>query len=89
MMVNVRIGFTEASLLVPRDRVKDQTLFLCQIQQKALQRTMFPVGSLLKSEVKAIAREAGLDKIATKKEVNSVHICAYRDEIFLFSSSHK
>ncbi len=53
------------------DPVKDQTLFLCQISQKALQRTMFPVGALHKNVVKQIAMEAGLEKIVQKKEVTN------------------
>ena len=49
---------------------KDQTLFLCQIKQEAVQRHMFPIGNLMKEHVKKIAREAGLERIAQKKEVH-------------------
>lgn len=55
------------------DWFKDQTFFLCQINQEALQRTMFPLGNLRKPEVKQIAIENGLEKIAKKKE--SMGIC--------------
>ena len=51
------------------DKWKDQTLFLAQISQDALKRTMFPVGSLLKRDVKAIAMEIGMHRIVLKKEV--------------------
>ncbi|KAJ3647703.1 hypothetical protein Zmor_019566 [Zophobas morio] len=60
-------------LYLARDWVKDQTFFLCQVRQKALQRTMFPLGDLMKSEVKRIATVNGLEKIAKKKE--SMGIC--------------
>lgn len=56
-------------LLQSGDPRKDQTLFLSQIHQKALQRTMFPVGHMRKSVVKQMAAEAGLDIIVKKKEV--------------------
>ena len=51
------------------DSLKDQTLFLCQIQQRALQKTMFPVGGYQKIKVKAMALEAGMEWIVKKKEV--------------------
>ncbi|EFA07642.2 mitochondrial tRNA-specific 2-thiouridylase 1 [Tribolium castaneum] len=60
-------------LLNAVDWFKDQTFFLCQVNQEALQRTMFPLGDLMKPEVKKIARENGLEKIARKKE--SMGIC--------------
>lgn len=56
-----------------RDLKKDQTLFLCQVKQKTLQRTMFPLGELTKPVVKKIAIENGLEQIARKKE--SMGIC--------------
>lgn len=62
-----------SKLLQSADQTKDQTLFLSQISQNALQRTMFPVGGLLKSTVKSLASEAGLETIAKKKE--STGIC--------------
>ncbi|KAF5275073.1 hypothetical protein FQA39_LY07010 [Lamprigera yunnana] len=60
-------------LLKALDEKKDQTLFLCQIHQAALRRTMFPLGCLIKSEVKKIAFDNGLEQIAQKKE--SMGIC--------------
>lgn len=52
---------------------KDQTFFLSQIPQDALRQTMFPTGSMLKSEVKQLAKEIGLEPIAKKRE--STGIC--------------
>ena len=60
---------SDCKLLIPEDVTKDQTLFLSQISQNALRKTMFPLGHLRKTEVKAIAKSIGLEKIAQKKEV--------------------
>lgn len=65
--------FSDAKLLRAVDTWKDQTFFLSQIPQKALRRTMFPLGYLLKADVKRIASDAGLATIAQKKE--SMGIC--------------
>ena len=54
------------------DSNKDQTYFLCQISQNALQHTLFPIGDLEKSEVRRIAADADLI-IADKKD--STGIC--------------
>ncbi|KAG5886805.1 hypothetical protein JTB14_031448 [Gonioctena quinquepunctata] len=60
-------------LLLAKDKRKDQTFFLCQIRQEALRRTIFPLGDLTKSEVKHMAIDNGLEKIAVKPE--SMGIC--------------
>lgn len=65
--------FAEVRLLKPFDNVKDQTFFLCQVNQEPLRKTMFPLGELNKSLVKKIAVENGLEKISMKKE--SMGIC--------------
>lgn len=62
-----------AYLLQAVDRTKDQSFFLSQIPQQALQKSMFPVGELTKKVVKEIARHAGFEDIADKKE--SMGIC--------------
>lgn len=43
-----------------RDERKDQSYFLHSIAGDALNRTLFPIGNLRKSEVRRIAREQGL-----------------------------
>jgi tRNA-specific 2-thiouridylase len=48
------------SLLAGLDKGKDQSYFLCQLQQEQLQRILFPIGDLQKSEVREIAKEQGL-----------------------------
>lgn len=66
-------GFSDAKLLRAVDTWKDQTFFLSQMPQDALRRTMFPIGDLLKSDVKRLATDTGLAAIAQKKE--SMGIC--------------
>ena len=47
-------------LLKGADAAKDQTYFLYTLGQAELSRTLFPIGHLAKSEVRALARTAGL-----------------------------
>ena len=51
-------------LSTAKDPVKDQTDFLAQIDYLQVSKLMFPIGHLMKSEVRAIAESAG---IATAK----------------------
>lgn len=66
-------------LLLANDRKKDQTFFLSQIPQTSLRKVMFPLGNLTKSEVKHIAVEAGLKKIAEKPESMGICFIGTRD----------
>jgi tRNA-specific 2-thiouridylase len=47
-------------LLSGKDPNKDQSYFLCQLSQEQLAKTLFPVGELLKPEVRQIAKEQNL-----------------------------
>ncbi len=47
-------------LLSGKDPNKDQSYFLCQLSQEQLAKTLFPIGELLKPEVRKIASEQGL-----------------------------
>jgi tRNA-specific 2-thiouridylase len=47
-------------LLSGEDSNKDQSYFLCQLDQYQLSKTLFPIGELHKDEVRKIARENGL-----------------------------
>ncbi|PQB04757.1 tRNA 2-thiouridine(34) synthase MnmA [Aureitalea marina] len=47
-------------LLTGKDPNKDQSYFLCQLSQEQLSKTLFPVGELLKPQVREIASEQGL-----------------------------
>jgi len=59
-------------LLRARDGAKDQSYFLHALSQDALSATLFPVGELVKADVRAIAREAMLPTHAKK---DSTGIC--------------
>ena len=54
------------------DENKDQTYFLYRISEEALRHTLFPIGGMLKPEVKKLAAEHGLHN-AYKKE--SMGVC--------------
>ncbi len=53
-------GKTTYQLLAGKDNNKDQSYFLCQLSQDQLAKSLFPIGNLQKSEVRAIAKEQGL-----------------------------
>jgi len=53
-------GKTIYQLLAGKDKNKDQSYFLCQLSQKQLAKTLFPIGELQKSEVREIATEQNL-----------------------------
>lgn len=63
---------SSASLLRAKDENKDQTYFLYRISDEALSHTIFPIGDMLKSDVKKLAAEYGFDN-AYKKE--SMGVC--------------
>ena len=58
-------------LLEGIDPGKDQSYFLCQLNQEQLSRALFPIGGLLKSEVRALAAEADLPS-ADKKDSQGI-----------------
>jgi tRNA-specific 2-thiouridylase len=48
------------NLLSGLDNNKDQSYFLCQLNQNQLSKSMFPIGELQKSEVRSIAKKLDL-----------------------------
>ncbi|OGT79363.1 MAG: tRNA 2-thiouridine(34) synthase MnmA [Gammaproteobacteria bacterium RIFCSPLOWO2_02_FULL_61_13] len=54
------------------DPNKDQSYFLCMLTQRQLEGTLFPVGAMLKSDVRKLAARAGLGTHAKK---DSTGIC--------------
>jgi len=56
----------------PTDRAKDQTYFLFGLTQEQLSRTLFPLGSMIKPEVRELARKLGL---ALAEKPDSQEIC--------------
>ena len=65
-------GTTHYRLLAGSDPNKDQSYFLCQLTQEQLSYAMFPIGDLLKPEVRRIAEE---QRLATAKRKDSQGIC--------------
>ena len=65
-------GNVHYQLLAGSDPNKDQSYFLCQLTQEQLSYAMFPIGDLLKPEVRRIAEE---QKLATAKRKDSQGIC--------------
>lgn len=59
-------------LMAGKDPAKEQSYFLCQLSQKQLAGTLFPIGHLHKSEVRKIARDQGL---ASADRKDSQGIC--------------
>ena len=65
-------GLLSPMLARATDENKDQTYFLYRISEEALSHTLFPIGDMLKPEVKKLAAEEGLHN-AYKKE--SMGVC--------------
>ena len=65
-------GNIHYQLLAGSDPNKDQSYFLCQLTQEQLSYAIFPIGDLLKPEVRRIAEE---QKLATAKRKDSQGIC--------------
>ena len=59
-------------LLAGKDSNKDQSYFLCQVNQEQLSTALFPIGDLTKPEVRVIAQNLGL---ATAQRKDSQGIC--------------
>lgn len=72
-----KVVYEGIRLLKGNDPQKDQSYFLFRLTQKELARTIFPVGSLTKDEVRRIAKESKL-KTAEKKE--SQEVCFIPDD---------
>jgi tRNA-specific 2-thiouridylase len=64
------------ALYRPRDRAKDQTYFLFDLERETLARLAFPLGGLEKEEVRRIARDL---RLATADKPESQGICFVPD----------
>lgn len=60
-----------------KDLSKDQSYALWGVSQESLSRTILPLGSLHKSEIREIARQKGFQELTTKSE--SYEICFIPD----------
>jgi tRNA-specific 2-thiouridylase len=71
-----RVGYDDARqrwlLKRPADLSKDQTYFLFGLTQDQLSQTLFPLGDMIKSEVRELARQHGL---ALAEKPDSQEIC--------------
>ncbi|MDC1022417.1 tRNA 2-thiouridine(34) synthase MnmA [Schleiferiaceae bacterium] len=65
-------GKQVVQLLSGADKNKDQSYFLCQLSQEQLKKALFPIGDLKKSQVREIAKEAGL---STAEKKDSQGLC--------------
>ena len=68
----VRDSAGQFELLRGVDQSKDQSYFLHRLNQAQLSKSLFPIGHLLKTEVRAIAEKIGLPNAAKK---DSTGIC--------------
>jgi tRNA-specific 2-thiouridylase len=59
-------GLTEYQLIAGLDQNKDQSYFLCQLNQFQLSKALFPIGGILKPEVRMLAESANLATAAKK-----------------------
>ena len=59
-------------LLAGKDPNKDQSYFLCQLSQEQLSKTLFPIGELIKPEVRKIAQE---NELITADKKDSQGLC--------------
>ena len=64
-------GKTIHRLLAGADPNKDQSYFLCQLSQDQISKALFPIGDILKPEVRKIADEQGL-ATATRKDSQGI-----------------
>ena len=68
----------ESVMLKGIDQNKDQTYFLCQLNQKQLQASLFPLGNITKQKVRKIAEELDLP-VAHKKDSTGICFIGERD----------
>ncbi|OGD82830.1 tRNA 2-thiouridine(34) synthase MnmA [Candidatus Collierbacteria bacterium RIFOXYD1_FULL_40_9] len=69
--VSARDLLDQVKLYIPNDKHKDQTYFLWKLTEKEFKHVIFPLGDLLKSEVREVAKKAGLS-VANKKDSQGI-----------------
>jgi tRNA-specific 2-thiouridylase len=72
-IVSLSTPFADVKLLTAHDSFKDQTFFLSHIKQSSLKKTLFPIGHLLKSQVRKLASDNDLSHVANRP--GSTGIC--------------
>ena len=68
-----------SQLLKSFDVNKDQSYFLCQLNQNQLNNSLFPIGRLCKTDVRKLAKKSGL---ATHNKKDSTGICFIGEQPF-------
>lgn len=66
------VRLDDGKLFAAKDKTKDQSYFLWTLTQEQLKHCLFPLGEIVKSEVRAMARKAGL---STAEKKDSQGIC--------------
>lgn len=66
-----RIGLGPIRLLIARDKKKDQSYFLWQLNKKQLSKVLFPLGDYTKEQTRGLAKKFNLS-IAEKKDSQDV-----------------
>ena len=69
---NISGNKTKYELHSGRDQTKDQSYFLCQLNQEQLNKILFPIGDLMKTEVREIAKK---NKLVTAEKKDSQGLC--------------
>ncbi|MBS4539546.1 tRNA 2-thiouridine(34) synthase MnmA [Clostridium sp. D2Q-11] len=75
---NIKYFDGEYHLIRGKDRNKDQSYFLCQLNQYQLSKSMFPIGDIDKPKVREIARKYNLET-ANKKDSTGICFIGERD----------
>ena len=75
----------EYQLLKAKDRSKDQSYFLWMLEQKELEKILFPLGNYTKKEAGKIAEKIGISRF-TRKE--SQDICFIGKDVNAFLKKH-
>ena len=70
-------------LLAGKDSLKDQSYFLCQVNQFQLSKSLFPIGNMKKSEVRQLAKEVGLNTAEKKDSQGLCFIGKVKLPVFL------
>lgn len=76
-------GKATYQLIAGADNNKDQSYFLCQLNQEQLSKALFPIGNLQKPEVREIAKKIGLNTADKKDSQGLCFIGKVKLPIFL------
>ncbi len=70
-------------LLRSKDEFKDQTYFIYNVKTEQLPQVLFPIGSMLKKDVRALAKKVGLPNAAKKESMGLCFVGRIRLKDFL------